>query len=96
MLNPFNCVSVIIWAFIENEDKLLWNPHLLSEQDSEEYLAKSQHDNIQGSNGVANLPLGAHIRDDEQVSRLVFINKHEKLGSSRKFFATLYTQSFLT
>ena len=50
----------------ENEDKLLWNPYSLSEQDSEEYLAKSQ-ENLQGGNGVSSLPLGAHIRDDEQV-----------------------------
>ena len=83
-------------TFIENEDKLLWNPHLLSEQDSEEYLAKSQHDNIQGSNGVANLPLGAHIRDDEQVSQLVFISRHKTLWSSSKLFTILYKQSFLT
>ena len=51
--------------FSENEDKLLWNPHLLCEQDAQDYLSKSQ-DNIQG-NGVASLPLGAHVRDDEQV-----------------------------
>ena len=50
----------------ENEDKLLWNPYSLSEGVSEEYLAKSQQ-SLQGENGVANLPLGAHIRDDEQV-----------------------------
>ena len=50
----------------ENEDKLLWNPYLLPEEASEEYLAKSQ-ENIQGGNGVSSLPLGAHIRDDEQV-----------------------------
>ena len=73
----------------ENEDKLLWNPHLLSEQDSEEYLAKSQHDNVQGSNGVANLPLGAHIRDDEQVSLLAFIAEYGKLWSSSKLFTEL-------
>ena len=65
-------LSYVLLTFVENDDKLLWNPHLLSEQDSEEYLAKSQHENVQGGNGVANLPLGAHIRDDEQVSPLVF------------------------
>jgi len=54
----------------ENEDKLLWNPYLLSEEASEEYLAKSQ-ESLQGGNGVSSLPLGAHIRDDEQALYLL-------------------------
>ena len=56
----------MVSAITENEDKLLWNPYLISEQDSEEYLSKSQ-ESLQGGNGVTSLPLGAHIRDDEQV-----------------------------
>ena len=62
-----------ITFFVENEDKLLWNPYLLPEEASEEYLAKSQ-ENIQGGNGVSSLPLGAHIRDDEQVIVLIANN----------------------
>ena len=62
----------------ENEDKLLWNPYSLSEQDSEEYLAKSQ-ENLQGGNGVSSLPLGAHIRDDEQVCRYFFVDRSKNI-----------------
>lgn len=49
---------------------MLWNPYLLSEEASEEYLAKSQ-ESLQGGNGVSSLPLGAHIRDDEQALYLL-------------------------
>lgn len=52
-------------SLTENEDKLLWNPGLLSIKEVEEYLAKSQ-ETVQ-SGGVGSLPLGAHVRDDEQV-----------------------------
>ena len=66
----------------ENEDKLLWNPYSLSEQDSEEYLAKSQ-ENLQGGNGVSSLPLGAHIRDDEQVCRYFLGGQQDHLKYTR-------------
>jgi len=73
----------------ENEDKLLWNPHSVTEKDAEGFLAKSQEslliqNNSQqqptgnsgqvaaaggagGNNAMAGLPLGAHVRDDEQA-----------------------------
>jgi hypothetical protein len=58
---------------------LLWNPYLISEPVSEEYLSKSQ-ESLQGGNGVTGLPLGAHIRDDEQVKFTVQV---QFVGSKR-------------
>jgi len=52
----------------ENEDKQLWNPGQLASKDVEEYLSKSQ-EAIQV--GVSSLPLGAHVRDDEQALHLL-------------------------
>ena len=67
----------------ENEDKLLWNPYSLSEQDSHEYLAKSQ-ENLQGGNGGSSLPLGAHIRDDEQVCDIFFVDRSKSMKCAFK------------
>lgn len=53
----------------ENEDKLLWNPGELATGDVENYLSKSQ-EAVQ-SGGVGSLPLGAHVRDDEQALHLL-------------------------
>jgi hypothetical protein len=50
----------------------LWDPNFLSSEAVEEYLSKSE-ESLQTS-GVISLPLGAHIRDDEQV-RLFVENK---------------------
>ncbi|XP_040582732.1 mesoderm induction early response protein 1 [Lepeophtheirus salmonis] len=57
----------------ENDDKQLWDPKLLSPDEVENYLTKSYetvHNN--GGNSVGSLPLGAHIRDDEQALFLLF------------------------
>ncbi|XP_059093233.1 mesoderm induction early response protein 1-like [Tigriopus californicus] len=53
----------------ENEDKLLWDPKLLTRQEVEQYLSRSQ-DSLNQS-GVASLPMGDHIRDDEQALHLL-------------------------
>lgn len=49
----------------ENEDKQLWDPSPMGDGDVEGYLTKSQETLL--TTGVTSLPLGAHIRDDEQV-----------------------------
>lgn len=49
----------------ENEDKKLWDPSSLPHDSVEDYLAKSE-ESLQPT-GVTSLPLGAHIRDDEQA-----------------------------
>jgi hypothetical protein len=54
--------------FSENEDKKLWDPDSLPNESVEDYLAKSE-ESLQ-TTGVVSLPLGAHIRDDEQVKNL--------------------------
>jgi hypothetical protein len=56
--------------FSENEDKKLWDPSSLPHDSVEDYLAKSE-ESLQPT-GVTSLPLGAHIRDDEQV-RQIFV-----------------------
>jgi len=53
----------------ENEDKLLWHPGQLESKDVENYLSKSQEAVQTG--GVGSLPLGAHVRDDEQALYLL-------------------------
>ncbi|KAK7083555.1 Mesoderm induction early response protein 3 [Halocaridina rubra] len=61
----------------ENEDKLLWEPGKISpkqvqdgEQMVEEYLRALNHP-PPGSQGVAAIPMGKHIRDDEQALYLL-------------------------
>jgi hypothetical protein len=46
----------------------LWDPDSLPNESVEDYLAKSE-ESLQ-TTGVVSLPLGAHIRDDEQVQYL--------------------------
>ncbi len=53
----------------ENEDKLLWDPRDLNGDHVEDFLSKTQHEALNG-NGNA-LPLGAHVRDDEQALNLL-------------------------
>ena len=56
----------------ENEDKLLWDPSRLPEDNCKEYLAKSGE--LQGATaalGVNGIPTGSHIRDDEQALLLL-------------------------
>lgn len=55
----------------ENEDKLLWNPTVLGEDLIEEYLKKiasgaSSNTGTPHTNSVFSIPLGRHLRDDEQ------------------------------
>ena len=58
-----------MYIHIENEDKLLWHPGQLESKDVENYLSKSQEAVQTG--GVGSLPLGAHVRDDEQALYLL-------------------------
>lgn len=56
----------------ENEDKQLWDPTRLAEEVSREYLAKAAEvvPGVPGG-GVNVIPLGSHIRDDEQALLLL-------------------------
>lgn len=45
----------------ENEDKLLWDPNLLPEKETEEYLKRANQP------PPGQLPLGSDLRDDEQA-----------------------------
>ncbi|XP_029156436.1 mesoderm induction early response protein 1 isoform X2 [Nylanderia fulva] len=51
----------------ENEDKMLWDPSHISEEDTEEFLERAQLPVVKG--GI--LPAGSHIRDDEQALYLL-------------------------
>jgi hypothetical protein len=55
----------------ENEDKLLWDPKILAETIIEDYLHKSI---VTSSSLLCSLPLGKHLRDDEQVIKNKFTN----------------------
>jgi len=80
----FNSTFLCKFTFAENEDKLLWHPGQLESKDVENYLSKSQ-EAIQSS-GVSSLPLGAHVRDDEQALHLLLqcgYNSEEALRRRR-------------
>lgn len=51
----------------ENEDKMLWDPSHISEEDTEEFLERAQLPVVKGGS----LPAGSHIRDDEQALYLL-------------------------
>lgn len=47
----------------ENEDKLLWDPHPLAEQQTEDFLWRAA---VAGT-GVSAIPKGCQLKDDEQA-----------------------------
>ncbi|XP_076391430.1 mesoderm induction early response protein 1 isoform X4 [Megachile rotundata] len=51
----------------ENEDKMLWDPSHIPEEETEEFLERAQLPAVQGGS----LPAGSHIRDDEQALYLL-------------------------
>lgn len=51
----------------ENEDKILWNPSFMSENETEEFLDRAQ---LPGNKSTS-LPGGNHVRDDEQALYLL-------------------------
>lgn len=55
----------------ENEDKLLWDPCLLTSEQIEKYLIKAQEVLVSCVQGVSAIPMGAHTRDDEQALYLL-------------------------
>lgn len=61
----------------ENEDKLLWDPQQLSNKELEEYLTKALEPLISSAQGIAMIPVGSHIKDDEQVNP----KKHDQYQS---------------
>jgi len=54
----------------ENQDTLLWEPGKLRAKQTEDYLRALNHP-PPGTQGVAALPLGRHVRDDEQALYLL-------------------------
>ena len=48
-------------------DQTLWNPHRLTEEEVNEYLATVKKINSEKAEGIAAIPLSAHTRDDEQA-----------------------------
>lgn len=59
----------------ENEDRLLWDPSPLEDEEIEEYLRRFQQSNDEDAgDGVVSstlLPTGSHTRDDEQALYLL-------------------------
>ncbi|XP_074642839.1 mesoderm induction early response protein 1-like [Tubulanus polymorphus] len=55
----------------ENEDRLLWDPNILMDDSVERYLEKVHADHLQNAQGVAAIPTGNHVRDDEQALYLL-------------------------
>ncbi|XP_076246060.1 mesoderm induction early response protein 1 isoform X2 [Calliopsis andreniformis] len=51
----------------ENEDKMLWDPSHIPEEETEEFLERAQLPTVKGGS----LPTGSHIRDDEQALYLL-------------------------
>lgn len=55
----------------ENDDKLLWNPDKMTDENIESYLVKAQEPILSNAQGVHSIPVGAHTRDDEQALYLL-------------------------
>ena len=58
----------------------------MSERDAEDFLARSQESLQTGSQGISSLPLGSHVRDDEQALFLLLqcgYNSEEALRRRR-------------
>lgn len=55
----------------ENDDKLLWNPDRMADDEIEVYLVKAQEPVFSNAQGVHAIPAGAHTRDDEQALYLL-------------------------
>ena len=59
----------------------------MSERDAEDFLARSQESLQTGSQGISSLPLGSHVRDDEQALFLLLqcgYNSEEALRRLRR------------
>ncbi|CAL1261806.1 unnamed protein product [Larinioides sclopetarius] len=70
----------------ENEDRLLWDPSQLTDEEVEEYLRQSRQPKNPNATGVNTLPTGCHVRDDEQALFLLLqcgYNKEEALRRRR-------------
>lgn len=67
----------------DNEDKLLWDPSQLSEDEVEEYLQKSKAKKKEGQS-VYSLPLGKHLRDDEQALFILLQCGHNMTEALRR------------
>lgn len=57
----------------ENEDKMLWDPSRIPEDETEDFLKTTQYLVLKGSSirGNTTLPSGTHVRDDEQALYLL-------------------------
>ncbi|XP_012260355.2 mesoderm induction early response protein 1-like isoform X2 [Athalia rosae] len=51
----------------ENEDKMLWDPSHIAEEETEEFLERAQLAAVKGNT----IPAGSHVRDDEQALYLL-------------------------
>lgn len=58
----------------ENDDQLLWNPERLSEGKVVEFLTEASRRTGE-EKGVDAIPEGSHIKDNEQVSWMLPVNK---------------------
>uniref|UniRef100_T1E1Q9 Putative mesoderm induction early response protein n=1 Tax=Cupiennius salei TaxID=6928 RepID=T1E1Q9_CUPSA len=67
----------------ENEDRLLWDPTKLPDEEVEDYLRQSRIPKT-GSNGVNSVPVGGHVRDDEQALFLLLQCGHNKEEALRR------------
>ncbi|GFQ79378.1 mesoderm induction early response protein 1 [Trichonephila clavata] len=68
----------------ENEDRLLWDPSVLPDEEVEDYLRQSRQP--KNSSGVNAVPTGTHVRDDEQALFLLLqcgYNTEEALRRKR-------------
>ncbi|XP_071952783.1 mesoderm induction early response protein 1-like [Antedon mediterranea] len=61
-LSPYDDVPAY-----ENEDRLLWDPSKLDDDQTERYLNQIQTSSSSNAKGLEAVPQGAHTRDDEKV-----------------------------
>ncbi|XP_054709767.1 mesoderm induction early response protein 1-like [Uloborus diversus] len=66
----------------ENEDRLLWDPTVLPDQEVEDYLRQCRLP--KPGSGVNTLPTGKHVKDDEQALFLLLQCGHNKDEALRR------------
>ncbi|KAL8625605.1 hypothetical protein ACOMHN_043880 [Nucella lapillus] len=55
----------------ENEDRLLWNPSKIEPDKLEAYLCEVKMQSLANAAGIASIPTGSHVADDEQALYLL-------------------------
>ncbi|XP_015926300.1 mesoderm induction early response protein 1 isoform X3 [Parasteatoda tepidariorum] len=68
----------------ENEDRLLWDPTALPDEEVEDYLRQCRQPKGTNGSNIGTVPTGGHVRDDEQALFLLLQCGHNKEEALRR------------